>query len=138
MPEYYTTDISGGNLVEIPLPHKRYFDDRRRRRGVSVNIMRFPLNPHYYVSIKEADNPIWNPREENERGGAWQLCWDDKEGRGLRHDQKFNTAKLAEGFIRKFLRRKFPRNKYFYTDERDMLYHERPSTHRKWYPREGD
>jgi len=66
----------GGHLEEISKPHTRFFPNPYRKRKVTVTISRYyGIGLHYYVSLQEEDNPIWN-------GEAWQTAWDDKEGRG--------------------------------------------------------
>jgi hypothetical protein len=43
---------------------------------VKVTVSRYyEYGPHYYVTIREEDNPIWND-------GKWVLFWDDTEGTG--------------------------------------------------------
>lgn len=71
----------GGHLVDLSLPHVRRFDDKRRKRHVYVEIHTWrglSLGAkHWYVSVREEDNPIWDEAEQ-----TWRVCWDDKEACG--------------------------------------------------------
>jgi hypothetical protein len=69
--------ISGGHLKDIPQPHVRKFPGPSPRQ-VTIAIKRyFGIGHHYYGSVDEENNPIWNS-EDN----AWQETWDDREGKG--------------------------------------------------------
>ena len=72
----------GGYIIEIPKPHIRYFDDGRYRpvegevttwRGISFGAR------HWYASLREVENPIWNPvGGYPHKDPVWQAAWDDK------------------------------------------------------------
>lgn len=67
----------GGHLADIPEPHIRKFPNPFVKREVKITISRYyGYGEHYYVSVKEESNPIWN-------GSTWVDAWDDKEGKGL-------------------------------------------------------
>ena len=48
-----------------------------RRRVVKVTVTKYVLGSHFYVSIREDDNPFWDPVEQ-----AWRRCWDDPASNG--------------------------------------------------------
>jgi len=104
--------LTGGHLADIPLPHIRFFPNPYFRRKVTITISRFyGYGPHYYVSISQESNPIWNGKE-------WQIAWDDLEGKGktdtdlyfagdLRAKIRVEAYQLAIGKAKQII------NKYF-------------------------
>jgi hypothetical protein len=71
--------VTGGHIKDFQhlSPFTRKFPNRYSRRKVKVTISRYyGYGPHYYVTIQEEDNPIWDGKE-------WRMCWDDKEGKGI-------------------------------------------------------
>lgn len=72
--------ISGGKIADFPGPHRRKFDDKRRKRKVSVEISTFTgfaFNAvHYYLTFRVEENPIWDEEKQ-----TWRTCWDDPDAR---------------------------------------------------------
>lgn len=88
--------IHGGNLDEIPEPHVYFYPASGEKRKVTVKIMRYyGYGPHYHISLKEEDNPIWDNREdEHQKGKAkgWTCPWGKYAGTG-RTDWDFSDLK---------------------------------------------
>lgn len=114
----------GGYLKDIPRPWRRYFDDKRRKRKLRISIGTFSIGVHYFVTIHQEDNPIWDCRthaeerpdwkeiQETEYGNeviCWHKAWDDKEGEGIHLSEKFDTQFQAKKWIDKQLKR-FPQH----------------------------
>lgn len=92
--------ISGGYLEDIPKPHHRKWPTSTERRRVDIKIYTWRGTSlgaeHWYVEIKEEDNPIWDRRTHAQSMGyeptsdylrkicGWTRPWDDKNGRGRR------------------------------------------------------
>ena len=131
----------GGHLKDIPLPHKRKFDDKRRRRKVSVHITTFPgAGVHYHVSLSEEDNPIWNPSKDtwkwmngSNRIIGWQVAWDDEGARG-RHLNSVHSKSLEEA--QRWAVETF--NREFDPKTHVMIDHGHGYRKPKWYYRDGD
>ena len=107
------------------------FDDKRRKRTVTVRVMRFTgVGRHYHVSMTQENNPIWDLRDDPPffKGPCWRLARDDQEGNGLYISEKFRTWERAMAFIEKTCAKKFP-------GHRVVKDYEEP-TH--IYKREGD
>lgn len=92
----------GGHLADIPLPHRRMFDDRRRKRKVDVSIKRWLS--HYHVSLHAENNPIWNSATKR-----WQHAWDDHECKSVSDGARFSTLSAANRWIKQTMAKKFPR-----------------------------
>lgn len=117
----------GGWLKEVPKPHRRYYDDARRKRTVEVGVSRFwGQGDHYYVRLKQDDNPIWDTNSE-----SWRVAWDDHEkGEGLRLSKKFANRVFAHEWIDKQMAKYFPGHKLVWLEEN--------VTARWFYKTEGD
>ena len=68
--------IRGGRLKEIPKPYKYRYPSNDELREVRVTVNSFTEigsigAKHWYVTIKEDDNYIWNIQEN-----CWQQPWD--------------------------------------------------------------
>lgn len=116
----------GGYLREIPKPHKRKWPESREKRTVNISCSIYSgIGKHYYVSILEEDNPIWNAKRE-----VWQKAWDDKKGKGKSFGTRsFDSHRQAMDHIRKILAENFsPETHWFYEN----------STGETWFYREGD
>lgn len=95
--------LVGGRLEEIPQPHKRKFDDRRRKRKVYVSFRTWNgIGKHFYWYMKEETNPIWNRDKRR-----WQECFDDHgvKGRNLCGHQP--TLQAAEEEVRQTFKKEF-------------------------------
>ena len=102
--------IFGGYLKEIPKPHKRKFEDKRRKREVTVTItMFFGVGKHYYVGIREEDNPIWDSTVEEHGPIGWHHAWDDDGKNGERFSERFTIKEDAERYIKKKFKKHFPK-----------------------------
>ncbi len=91
----------GGNLVDIPAPHRRRWPNDVCPRPVKVEISswvgRSAGAKHYYARVTEENNPIWDSRPETigKRAGeprGWTCPWEDEEGEGrsFRDDDLLN------------------------------------------------
>lgn len=97
----------GGKLKDIPVPHRRKYSDRRRKRLVTVKVHRYVPNPHYFVELIEDDDPIWCQCGIDE-DVHWHLARDDHAGKGRNFTHaKFNTSAAAYDWIRRKLKREF-------------------------------
>ncbi len=116
----------GGHLKDIPLPHVRYWPGSFKKKEVRIRIMRYygAGGVHYYASLQEDSNPIWNSAE-----GYWQEAWDDLEGKGRDEwgiddwPNRLRSYQLTKLKIQEILAREFPPEAYEYvwddmTDER--------------------
>jgi hypothetical protein len=102
--------LVGGHLKDIPKPHRRKFDDKRRRRKVKYDITIFSgIGSHYYASLEEENNPIWNTATDEYRGGpiGWQESWDDTECKGRWLSKQCKTVEQAQAWVRNTFRREF-------------------------------
>jgi len=98
----------GGHLKDIPKPHRRWYDDKRRKRTVEIEVMVFwGIGHHYYVNIKEDYNGIWNTKEE-----TWQECWDDKNARGKQFDKKFSNIIEARLWVETIRKKHFSKGRH--------------------------
>lgn len=129
----------GGKLSEIPKPHRRLFDDKRRKRKLKISVQVFyGIGRHYHVTVRQEDNPIWNPLTQAQASPSWrevqnmdygkeivgwQLAWDDEDGHGKSVLDKFDTLTQAKNFIKKAVKR-FPNHKVVWnTDtETNLVY----------------
>jgi hypothetical protein len=121
-----TREIYGGKLEDIPKPRKRKFPGRTKRK-VEVSIESYELvgGRHFYPSIQEEKNPIWDKKEK-----AWRSPWIDPKGEGKRESSRFDTLEEARAWVRKMLK-KFPK-------ETHKVEYEYGPRRPKWLYREGD
>lgn len=115
----------GGLVPDNPI---RMWPKCQRKRRVTISIIMFyGIGQHYWVSLKEDGNPVWNTEE-----GYWFEPWSDRdpEGRGKRLDtQKFNTLIEAKRWIAETLAKEFPKKTHTYYNS---------NTYKRWYYKEGD
>jgi len=106
----------GGNIAEFKKPYKRKYGPKSKlKRPVRVSARKYyGLGQHYWVSLHEEDNPIWDAKEK-----GWRLCWDDAEGRGRIFSKSFLSMTSAQLWIEKLVRKEFP-NKHFKLDKPDL------------------
>ncbi len=68
--------MHGGHIEDFPGPHKYRFDDKRRKRTVTVDIMSYVGwsmgAKHWYLTFSVEGNPFWSEVDE-----GWRECWDD-------------------------------------------------------------
>lgn len=81
-------------LEDHEFPFKRKFPCKDRRKVV-VRIDQWPGNPHFHVSIKEEENPVWD-----EERGDWYSTFRDDNGRGAQFSCKFWKMVNADAFIK--------------------------------------
>lgn len=84
----------GGKRAEVPEPHVRLHDVPGYKRTVRVVISRFIAARHFYASVEEEDNYIWDSGER-----TWRKPWDSPYLDGRRYGERFNTADAAEKFV---------------------------------------
>lgn len=122
-PNFKNPDVGrmGGNLADIPEPHIRLYPNPHNRRPVKVSISQFWGFAHFWASLTEAENPIWNGTLHGPSWGkhyenkviGWQLSWDDDEGKKVRRFEKeCNTESEARRFIASTLKKHFPPDQY--------------------------
>ena len=94
-------EIFGGNVKDYPGAKRRFPGKRKREVTVSVR-MYYGIGKHYWVSVKEKDNPIWD-------GEHWRTCWDDFEGRGRIESQSFLSMVSAQQWLESLKKKEFPK-----------------------------
>lgn len=115
--------VDGGEYKEFKhiRPKRRWFDDKRRRRKVTVNILKYwGIGQHYYPRIDQEHNRFWDPEQK-----AWRLCWygDPGEGKTVRPTNKganwnkFDTLAEARRWVEKTIRREFRDHKVVIEDD---------------------
>lgn len=116
--------ITGGYLEDIPEPHIRKWPGSPHKRELTVRITRYYYEgTHYYISIQEEENPLWNgtPYEHDEsRPVGWVVAWDDKEAQGktdfnFNTDTRFNYITEAKHAVDKILEN-FPDHEVIYEE----------------------
>jgi len=95
---------SGGYLGELPYPHVRKYDDRRRRRPITISVTSFGPEAlgggHFYVTLKEDENPILQlSSTDGSNRPSWTLCWDDKDREGKWFEDRLNSESDAAHYI---------------------------------------
>ncbi len=97
----------------IKKPYKRYFDDKRRKREVTVTISGYyPVGMHYHVSIRVEENLVWDEKENtwcayrNDPGLSWE--WP----RGISPTQSFGSYYMAERYAKKVFKLYFSPEKF--------------------------
>jgi len=96
---------SGGYLAELPKPWKRMFPGRSKRR-VSVSIYKYyGLGQHYWVSLHEEGNPIWDRANK-----CWRSAWDDKsdDTKGRLFSRRCLSLVSARSYVEKIQKKFFP------------------------------
>lgn len=94
----------GGYLKDIPKPYKRKFPDERKRRVCVLVTQYYGIGIHFYVHIREEENPIWDEKEN-----CWRIAWDDEseETGGKRFHKRLNTSEQVENFIKETWEKEF-------------------------------
>jgi hypothetical protein len=121
-----TSYRNGGYLKDIPRPHFRMFGPigrkwpqhiprYRKLRELHISVYQYAGFPHYFVTLRQEDNYIWDTRREDtdppDFKGRWHKAWDDKRGEGKTiHSGELNNRLEVNAFIKKHVRR-FPRHK---------------------------
>lgn len=114
----------GGRVKDIPGDRRRMFDDKRRKRGVTVTVTTWVGKSigamHVYVNIEEDENPIYHP------GGVppfdvdpcWVTAWDDQEAKGRSRSFDFMSYELAMASIERLVAENFPGRRIRRIDDR--------------------
>lgn len=96
----------GGYISELKEPHHRWFPHGRQKREVTVTISTYqgmcPGAKHYYISLREEDNPIWDGFNHQ-----WTMFWDDKIGEGRKLETKKNSEEEARAWALKTFQEEF-------------------------------
>lgn len=117
-PEHEAGTSHGGTLAEVPEPHVwRHATGRGHygRRTVRASVMKYGLNPHFYVRIEEEDDAVWDSRR-----AYWASPYRTKEGddaptwwKGRSIDNPnydgFVRAADAQAYLDEVLRALFPK-----------------------------
>ncbi len=96
-------------LIDIPKPYKRFYDDRRRRRWLFVSITTWrgvsAGAKHWYAKVYEGDNPILH-------NGKEYSFSEDTEGKGREFggflDTSFSTFDAALDWVIEVIQEHFP------------------------------
>jgi hypothetical protein len=131
--------LTGGYIKDIPKPHRRMFPGKTKRK-LRISVARYSCGVHYYVTIREEDNPIWDKslhgpgwgKERADKPIGWHVAWDDKKGKGREFEQRCNTSRAASKYIADMVAKHFPAD--LYEIEGDSFTNK--ITHQ--YKREGD
>jgi len=96
------TDESIENVK--PWPPVRRYSKKGLKRPVVAEIARFDMCPsarHYYVNIKEDDDPVWDGRwqDSHNRTGYWTHFYGDKEYDGEKFHKKFDDPISAREWV---------------------------------------
>jgi len=121
--------IYGGKLKELTKrPCKRKYPGKEKR-SVDISISRFSgIGVHYFVSIREEYNYIWDKKEK-----TWRQPWSsykDKKGRGQTFISKFNTYREAARYVKEIIAEHFSTKTHKYEYEGEGT--------GRWLYRDGD
>ncbi len=97
----------GCKLVDIfPQPHIRKYPNQVTKRKVRASIHDFKMafGQHYYTSLCEEDNPVWEgrytiPGNIYHNGPHWVRPWHDDDGKGRHESGRFDTYTEAVAWI---------------------------------------
>lgn len=93
----------GGNIKDYPKARRLFPGKKKRHVSVSVRSY-YGIGKHYWVTMKEEGNPIWDTKEK-----AWRECWDDTIGRGHIESKSFLSMVSAKLWIERISKTLFPR-----------------------------
>jgi hypothetical protein len=96
-------DIGGGHIKDYPNAKRRFPGKTKRHVRISAQ-MYYGIGKHYWVSMYEEDNPIWDAKEK-----TWRSCWDDLEKNGHIESAPFMSMVSAQEWIKKIQRKYFPK-----------------------------
>ena len=127
--------IMGGKIADIPKPHRRRFDDKRRKREARYSITKYEgIGVHYYAAIDEENNPIWDSSVSEFTGSGpagWRDAHDDKDGKGRYFSKQCNTMKQAQRWIDATFKKEFGPKTH-------KLVHKGSNRKPKWHYKDGD
>lgn len=97
-----TRTIHGGEMQDIPHPHRRYWPEATEPRRVSVRFTDWSAaigGSHISLKIQEEHNYIWSETKQ-----AWIEPWDDTKGTGFELETKFeryeDAVKVARAVVK--------------------------------------
>jgi hypothetical protein len=93
--------IGGGNIKDYPNARRKFPGRAKRHVRISA-CMYYGIGKHYWVTMHEEDNPIWDAKEK-----AWRKCWDDLKKNGHIESQAFLSMVSARGWIEKMQKKYF-------------------------------
>jgi hypothetical protein len=114
-----TGHYGGTHIDDVPKPLIRAFDDRRRKRKITPNVITYVglcwEAIHYYPSLREEDNPILFMDEypPGHKQWLWVMCNGDTEGKGLVLDgpHDYTTEEDAWAWCKRTIKAEFPKHK---------------------------
>lgn len=123
--------ITGGYLKDVPLPHKRRWPGEERQREVRAQVSRYlgGGGRHYYASMEQEQNPIWDTSDAADWGRSgqemgWICCWDDKGCRGaMLTTRPFDTHIQAMLWFDKMMQERFPDHELIVSDYSGEFYY---------------
>ncbi len=107
----------GGYLKDIPKPHKRKWPGHAERRRINITVGSFGIvgGIHYYVTLREEDNPIWDSTPDRYSKGepsGWTSAWDDDKANGRIFERKCKSLHEVARFTDLVLALNFSKDKY--------------------------
>jgi hypothetical protein len=114
------TTVMGGKWKDVPKPYQLYYPRTDGgKRGLSVGVHKYyGVGVHFYASVREADNYVWDSAEN-----VWRRPWDANDGNklypsleGKDFSDKFDTHTEARNFVNKILKREFSPGTHEVTD----------------------
>lgn len=121
--------IYGGKLKELTKPPCKRKYPGKEKRPVHISILRFTgIGTHYYVSIKEEYNFIWDEKEKD-----WRQPWyssEDKEGSGKIFIGRFNDYGSAASYVKEIIAEHFDKKTHKFEYEGEGT--------GRWLYRDGD
>ena len=94
--------ISGGNIKDYPNAKRKFPGRTKRHVRVSVR-MYYGIGKHYWLTLHEEDNPIWDSKEK-----AWRECCDDLKKNGHIESEHFLSMVSAQDWLEKIINKLFP------------------------------
>jgi hypothetical protein len=82
--------IFGGHLKDIPRPRIYLFPNPVTKRKVTIRIMRYAGFPHYWLSIIEEENALWDSSQD-----AWVRPWDHEKLKRLSSRHEYSYPELT-------------------------------------------
>lgn len=95
-------EIYGGHIKDYPKAKRRFPGKTKREVSISARSY-YGIGVHYWVTMKEEDNPVWDAKEK-----SWRHCWDDIEARGHIESESFLSMVSAQQWIAKMQKKYFP------------------------------
>jgi hypothetical protein len=96
----------GGHMKDYPGARRLYTATGRRKRPLELSIIVYSIGTHYWTTLQEADNPIYDKVEK-----SWRMCWDDKEGKGRIESRQCRNILESQRWVRRMTRYVFKNHK---------------------------